>query len=164
MKNYSFKINIISDLPDCLYGESQDNIIKAENLINNFLFENIIRANIKNIEPNFKFLNRDEFEKIPELRKSEEIWTHKRHFIFGANQDFVFSSHFGVEIISAEDPKKIRQKTILEVEDDKKDTHLFHLSILFLILVKKIKKIRKYNKCFMKMNQCNGSIINNKKV
>ena len=131
------KINIISDLPDCLYGESQDNIIKAENLINNFLFENIIRANINNIEPNFKFLNRDEFEKIPELRKSEEIWTHKRHFIFGANQDFVFSSHFGVEIISAEDPKKIRQKTILEVEDDKKDTHLFHLKHIIPYISKK---------------------------
>ena len=27
------KINIISDLPDCLYGESQDNIIKLKILL-----------------------------------------------------------------------------------------------------------------------------------
>ena len=132
------KINIISDIPDCLLGESSENINKAENLINNFLFENIIQAKINNIQPNFKFFNRDEFNKIPALKKSNEIWTHKRHFVFGVNQDFVFSSHFGVEIISDNDPKKIRQKTILEVEDAKNDSHLFHLRQIIPYINKKL--------------------------
>ena len=124
------KIFLISDMPDSLLGESSENLIKAENLINNFLFKNIFQSNITKIQPSFKFLNRDEFKQIPELRESNEIWTHKRHFVFGINQNFVFSSHFGVEIISDTNPKKIRQKTILEVEDDEKDMHLFHLKYL----------------------------------
>ena len=136
-KTIPHKINIISDVPECLYGESDENITKAENLINNFLFKTIIEAQIKNIEPKFKFLNRNEFQKIPELKDSEEIWTHKRHFIFGTNQNFVFSSHFGVEILTDKNSKEIRQKTVLEVEDDEKDSHLFHLKYIIPYLEKK---------------------------
>ena len=136
-KNIPSKITIISDTPDCLLGESSENMIKAENLINNFLFKNIIQANINNIQPKFIFLNRDEFNEIPQLKESTEIWTHKRHFVFGVNQDFVFSSHFGVEILSDSNPKKIRQKTILEVEDNEKDSHLFHLRHIIPYINKK---------------------------
>ncbi len=136
-KNIPSKITIISDTPDSLLGESSENMIKAENLINNFLFKNIVQANINTIQPKFIFLNRDEFKEIPQLKDNNEIWTHKRHFVFGVNQDFVFSSHFGVEILSDTNPKKIRQKTILEVEDDENDSHLFHLKHIIPYLNKK---------------------------
>ena len=128
---------LYSDLPKSLYKEGQNHISLAEKIINEFLFETLFTSGIKFLKPKFKFLSRQEFMNISELKNSEEIWTHKRHFIFGSNLDLVFSSQFGVEILTETDPSKIRQKSVFQIEEDRNDSHLFHFKHLMPYLRKK---------------------------
>jgi len=122
------KIKIVSDLPDALDGEDAKTIIKAIKMYENFLFKDLV--NHEKFELNFLPLSRVVFKHEPEKEDRYEWWTHKRHFVFGSNLKFVFSSHFGVEFVNPIDNKKLRSITKVNVEDDEKDRHMRHLKRL----------------------------------
>jgi len=112
------ELNIFSDLPPGLEGENKSNIIKAREMFNKFLFKHLLDH--PKLKTNFEFVHRDTFDVY-------EWWTHKRHFVFGSELQFVFSSQFGVELVSEKLVEKLRPVTVINVEDDKEDRHMLHL-------------------------------------
>ena len=112
------ELNIFSDLPRELENENVNTIIKAREMFNKFLFKDI--SGHPKFRTNFQFVSKKSFN-------VSEWWTHKRHFVFGSDLDFVFSSQFGVEIVDEKAPKRLRGVTAINVEDDKEDRHMLHL-------------------------------------
>ena len=122
------KIILVSDLPPALYNEDAKIIVKAIEMIKNFLFKDL--TNHEKFKFDFLLFSKDAFKNEPEQDDRFDWWTHKRHFVFGSDLQFVFSSHFGAALIDNRGKEKLRAVTKLNVEDDEKDRHMRHLKRL----------------------------------